>query len=637
MKRYFCIYSMLFIIFLQQTVLGENKNVSLVQIKPGPVLQKPFQHFSHPDVDITNYDAREGVVEGFADQAAINDLQKQGYIVEPLIPDMNALAAKLRKENYFSKFHSYPQMIEKMRQVVSNFPGIAMLQDIGDSYEKTVDRGGYDIWALKISDNVQEDEHNEADVLFMAAIHAREVITSEIIMTFLDYLIDNYNSDPYITHLVNNREIWLVPCVNPDGHEYVFTGDYDGGWSTTNPLTWRKNKQDNNKSGLFEPQYDGVDLNRNFGFKWGYDDFGSSPFADNDLYRGTAPFSEPESQAIRDFVKQHSFVISLMYHSYGRLWLYPWEYTDEQLPEPVLNSFTALADSCVKYNGYEAGNSATGAIYNVNGGTDDWLFGEQGIFAFTPEVGSREQGYFWPDTSLIDILTGENLGPNIFMAYAAGEEPIVANKSFKDYSVPVKQYDITASVKPPILLTGPASLDPAEFKVFYSYGKKVQFDSLLLDHLPTLDLYRAKIPGNGFAGTIYYYIQAKDSLGRTGTAPRGAPAALDSFVVSYPLHTTEENGFIVNGFTLAQNYPNPFNSGTRISFDLADKSYVNLTIYNRLGQKIKQLADNTFAGGSYNLFWDGADEANEKVSSGIYFYVLKSAGKSITKKMVYVQ
>ncbi len=637
MKKPVYLYIILCVFLQQYAAYGENSNISLVRIKPGPGQAKNFQQFQDTDVDVTHFDAREGVVEGFADGITIKNLQNQGYIIEPLIADMNSFAAKLEDENYFSKFHSYPQMLEKMQKVVKNFPGIAMLYDIGDSYEKTVNRGGYDIWALKISDNVAVDEENEADVLYMAGIHAREVITSEVIMTFLDYLINNYNADPYVTHLINNREIWLLPCVNPDGHEYVFTGDMSGSKGVSNPLTWRKNKQDNNRNGMFDPRNDGVDLNRNFGFKWGYDDFGSSSDSSNDLYRGAEPFSEPETQAIREFAGQHNFVISLMYHSYGRKWLYPWEYTNETLPEPALSTFTALADSCVKYNGYEPGNYSTGTIYKVNGGSDDWLFGELGIFSFSPEVGSWEQGSFWPDTSLVGIQTGENLGPNLFLAYAAGEEPVVENKSFKNYEMPQKQYAITASIRPPILLTDPAPLDPAELEVYYGYNQKDQFDSLLLEYLPDVDLYIAQIPGNDFSGTIYYYIQAKDSLGRTGCAPRGAPAALDSFVVMPPLQIPDEAGLPPNGFTLAQNYPNPFNAGTRISFELAANSFVNVTVYNRLGQKIKELAGNTYTAGKHHIFWDGRDETEKDVASGLYFYILTAGGQKIAKKLVYVR
>ncbi|MBN2413205.1 T9SS type A sorting domain-containing protein [candidate division KSB1 bacterium] len=637
MKKPVYLYIILCVFLQQYAGYGENSNISLVRIKPGPGLAKNFQQFQDTDVDVTHFDAREGIVEGFADGITIKNLQKQGYIIEPLIADMTAFAAKLLNENYFSKFHSYPQMLEKMQDVVKNFPDIAMLQDIGDSYEKTAFSGGNDIWALKISDNVAVDEENEADVLFMAGIHAREVITSEVIMTFLDYLINNYNSDPYVTHLIDNREIWLLPCVNPDGHEYVFTGDINGGQDVNNPLTWRKNKQDNNRNGTFDPWFDGVDLNRNFGFMWGYDDEGSKSYMGHELYRGAEPFSEPETQAIREFAGQHNFVISLMYHSYGRLWLYPWEYTNEKLPEPALSTFTALADSCVKYNGYEPGNYSTGTIYKVNGGSDDWFFGELGIFSFSPEVGSRDQGFFWPDTSWLGILTGENLGPNLFMTWAAGEEPIVENKSFKNYETPVQYYAVTASIKLPILLTDPAPLDPAEFKVYYGYNQKDQFDSLLLAYLPDVDLYTAKIPGNDFSGTIYYYIQVKDSLGRTGCAPRGAPAELDSFVVMKPLHTLDESLLTANGFTLAQNYPNPFNSGTRISFELDANGFVNVTVYNRMGQKIRELADNTFTAGTHHLFWDGADETGKEVASGLYFYILKIGKQKAVKKMVYVR
>ncbi|NIA31675.1 MAG: hypothetical protein GWP06_17420, partial [Actinobacteria bacterium] len=196
------------------------------------------------------------------------------------------------------------------------------------------------------------DDSTEADALFMSNIHAREIIVPEVTMYFMHYLIDNYGTDPYVTHLVNNREIWIIPTMNPDGHEYVFTGHIEVAihYTPSDPIWWRKNMRDNNNTGVFEWGFDGVDLNRNFGFNWGYDNSGSSPDPERSTYRGESAFSEPETQAIRDFVSKHHFVVSLSYHSYGRMWLYPWGYAKLNPPEPDSSTFVALGDSCVAYN-----------------------------------------------------------------------------------------------------------------------------------------------------------------------------------------------------------------------------------------------------------------------------------------------
>ncbi len=192
--------------------------------------------------------------------------------------------------------------------------------------------------------------------------------------------------------------------VNPDGHYYVELNH-----AGSSNSWWRKNRRDNG-NGTY-----GVDLNRNYSFEWGYDNVGSSPSTASETYRGSGPFSEPETQAIRDFVTAHSFTTWLSYHSYGELLLYPWGYIYGNTPDQDV--YEALGDSLVQENGYLAGNPASGAIYITNGDSDDWGYGQQSsknkIFAFTPEINSSAQGGFGPAESYIqptfDLLLPMNL------------------------------------------------------------------------------------------------------------------------------------------------------------------------------------------------------------------------------------
>jgi hypothetical protein len=121
------------------------------------------------------------------------------------------------------------------------------------------------------------------------------------------------------------------------------------------------------------------------------------------VYRGTGPFSEPETQAVRDFCASREFVMSLSYHSYGELILYPWGYAALNTMDHGL--FTALGDSLSQGNGYTAGNAASGAIYVTNGDSDDWLYGEtlikNPLYAFTVELNTYEAGGFAPPENLI--------------------------------------------------------------------------------------------------------------------------------------------------------------------------------------------------------------------------------------------
>jgi len=540
-KRFSLVFSL--VLFLMYSSLLADSTRKMVRIDLTGQPEQTVQQFLQLGVDITRYDKPGGYVN-----ALINDLQLQqisdlGFKTAILIPDADAFARQLRQDGYLENFRTYDQMLLEMQNLAANYPEIVKLDSIGESYERTVGRGGYIIWAMKISDNV-EIEEDEPEVYYFANIHAREIITPEIIMYFMHYLVENYGTDPYVTYLVNKRQIWLSPTVNPDGHEYVFTGSNIN--NDIDPVWWRKNKQDNNNNGMFDPPQsgaqpspDGVDLNRNFGYQWGYDNSGSSPNPSSDLYRGSGPFSEPESQAIRNFVNQHRFLITVSFHSYHPGWLIPWGYIKQYTPDH--QTYVVLADSCTAYNGYNAGCSweVLGSYYVVNGDTDDWLYGEQQeknkIFAFTPEVGSPSESIggsgFFPDIMYIEKQVLENQGPLLYLAYAAGEEPIIEPQLVHDSEDPVGPYQVNAQFKNPIVLTEEVALDESSFTIYYNTTGAPPFDSTSVTFTGITDKYIGYIPGQGNGVTIYYYFKAADVLGRTGFSPRLAPAKLYSFNV----------------------------------------------------------------------------------------------------------
>ena len=526
---------LLILLMLATSIHARNIPRKIIKVELKGKSRAELDQFYKLGLDITAVNRAEKSVNLLVNEEDLAQLSASGFKAEILLADADAFARSLRRSGYLEHFHTYDQMLQEMREIESQFPNIAKMEDIGDSYEKVIDRGGYDIWAIKISDNVAQVEA-EPEVLFMANMHAREIITPEIIMYFLHTLIDNYGTDPYITYLVNHRQIYLIPTFNPDGHEYVFSGsnvnDYD------DPLWWRKNKRDNNNNGRFDDWYDGVDLNRNFGYKWAYDNQGSSPSPSSNTYRGKSAFSEPESQAIRDFTYEHNFIISLSFHSYSQLWLYPWGY-EINLPTPDHEIFVALADCCVAYNNYTAELAAE--LYPVNGDTDDWLYGEQDkknkIFAFTPEVGNTAESIggwsgFFPDTSYIEKQILENQGPMFYLTYIAGEQPIIEPESLQNTENAVGPYAVKAIIKSPPVLTEPVDLIPASFKLYYNTkGLIAPFDSTLMVTTGNPNEYTGSIPGLGENIRIFYYLAAADAKGRTGHAPRVAPAQLFSFAV----------------------------------------------------------------------------------------------------------
>jgi len=223
------------------------------------------------------------------------------------------------------------------------------------------------------------------------------------------YLLENYDTDPFIQTLVNNTEMYFVPVLNPDGYVYNQSTSPNGGGM------WRKNRNPNGGGCT------GVDINRNYGYLWGYDNNGSSPDPCDETYRGEAAFSEPETEAVRDFCEMHEFKNALNYHTYSNLLLYPWGWTDEPCPDDDI--FFAHATLMTQDNNYTYGAGST-TIYPTNGGSDDWMYGEQTtknkIFAYTPELGGGNDGFWCPIDRIVPIAQ-ENMIQNILAAAFAGK------------------------------------------------------------------------------------------------------------------------------------------------------------------------------------------------------------------------
>jgi len=335
----------------------------------------------------------------------------QGIIVEDLILDLSTYyASRLtqsadRELGYGSMggYLTFSEIVESMDDLHIQFPDIVSEKDsIGASYE------GRTIWAFKISDNPDIDE-SEPEVFYNALIHAREPAAMMTTMHFAWELTERYNSDPVLTYLVNQRELWFVPVINPDGYVYNELISPNGGGMH------RKNRRPGCSSSP------GIDLNRNWGFQWGYDDIGSSPDSCSNTFRGDAPFSEPETQVIRDFVQAHEFQTIFNYHSYGNLLIRPFGYDPTvALPEPDGTFYQELGDDLTADNHYLFGTGDETVGYSVNGDAVDYMYGELGIINFTPEVGAWAEGGFWPPTEMIFELAEENMSMNTHLAGVAG-------------------------------------------------------------------------------------------------------------------------------------------------------------------------------------------------------------------------
>jgi hypothetical protein len=298
-------------------------------------------------------------------------------------------------------FLTLEEVVEDLDLMKAAFPGlITVRQSIGSSIENR------EIWMVKVSANPDVDE-DEPEVLYTGLHHGREPQSMTTLVYFMWYLLENYGDDPTVTDLLNTRELYFVPVVNPDGYKHNETTNPGGGGM------WRKNRRAN-ADGTY-----GVDLNRNYGYNWGYDNTGSSPTTTSETYRGTAAFSEPEVRALRDFVTPRTRLTTAVHvHSYGNIWIFPWEhkaniYTEDH---PL---FLGWCADMTQFNQYGYGSPLQAGSYVVNGGANDWYYGEQvakhKIYCFVAEVGSNSDG-FWPVPERIIPLADENVYPNLRIA-----------------------------------------------------------------------------------------------------------------------------------------------------------------------------------------------------------------------------
>ncbi len=330
-------------------------------------------------------------------------------------------------------YFTWQEMIDILDQMRAEYPQLISAKQIaGTSHENRP------IYWVRVSDNPDADEE-EPEILYTALHHAREPNSLSQMIFFLWYLLENYDSDPEVQYIVNNTEMYFIPCVNPDGYVYNETTHPEGGG------LWRKNRWVNPDNG----NTDGVDLNRNYGYNWGYDEYGSSGDPESNVFRGTAAFSEPETQAVRALANQHQFQIALNYHTYGNLLIHPWGYNDQPTAEDAI--FKGFGKIMTQDNNYLVGTGVETVGYIVNGDSDDWMYGEQTekprIFSMTPEVGPS----FWPTPQQIDELNKSVMRQNITAAelllnYVEAEEIDPQNNIFSDgqISLRAKQYGLQA-------------------------------------------------------------------------------------------------------------------------------------------------------------------------------------------------
>jgi carboxypeptidase T len=305
-------------------------------------------------------------------------------------------------------YRGYAAVVAELRAVAAARPDLVTLRDLGPSWETARDLADRRIWAARVTG---PGAVARPGVLYLGAYHAREVVAPELALRTLRLFVDSYGRDPLLTHLVDTRELWIVPIVNPDGYARVEAG---AEW-------WRKNgnptascgPSPGTSSNVVHP---GVDLNRNHSFAWNVGG-GASSEPCGETYQGPSAASEPETQAIQRLLTGAPFTTLISWHSYGNLVLWPWGYRAEPAgADPVLD---ALGGRLIGLTGYRGGPGGA-ALYLTTGELTDWAWGARGVGAITIEVGAAGDGVdgnpFTPPFRNVERYWSENKPAALYMA-----------------------------------------------------------------------------------------------------------------------------------------------------------------------------------------------------------------------------
>jgi hypothetical protein len=400
-----------------------------------------------------------------------------------------------------SNYHNYAEMTAEINQALADHPTLLHQQVIGTSHQ------GRNIVALKISDNAGTDE-SEPEVLFTHHQHAREHLTVEMALYLINEFTDKYATDSRIKNLVDSREIWIVPDMNPDGGEYdISTGSYAG---------WRKNRQPNSGSSNV-----GTDLNRNWAYNWGCCG-GSSGSTSSETYRGPAAESAPEVRVVANFVRTRvvggvqQIKTNIDFHTFSELVLWPFGYTYNNtapgMTQQEYDTFAALGTQMAATNDYTPEQASD--LYITDGSIDDWLWGDQRIYSYTFEMYPSSGGIngFYPPDEVIGRETARNRDAVLLLLdYSDCPSRVIGVSCDGTQPPPGPSFENTADVTIPdagaavsssIPVTGVAGNAPADLSVSvdikHSYRGDLQIDLVA----PDGSAYRLKNTSNDSADNV---------------------------------------------------------------------------------------------------------------------------------------
>ncbi|WP_041841291.1 M14 family zinc carboxypeptidase [Actinoplanes friuliensis] len=352
----------------------------------------------------------------------------------------------------FRQYNTPGGIRDELAATAARNPRLAKLITIGKT------RKGVPIQGVKVTRDARiVPDGRRPAAIYLGGQHAREWITPEMNRRLLHYVLDNYGKDAALTRLVDTTELYFLPVVNPDGYDFTFT---EG-----NRL-WRKNLRDNNGDGQITPG-DGVDLNRNFAEKWGYDNEGSSPDPASETYRGPSPGSEPETKALDGFFKKVQAEFLVNYHSAAELLLYGigWQVSTPS-PDDQIAIAMAGDDAHPAIAGYDPDISAE--LYTTNGDTDFHAQVRTGAIGFTPEMSTCETiSNLYPDDqwNAADCQSGFNF---------PDDEKLIQDEFVKNLPFALSVAKSAQTPDNPVSVVGRSTADLTVDAFDTSYGSRQQ-------------------------------------------------------------------------------------------------------------------------------------------------------------------
>ena len=279
-------------------------------------------------------------------------------------------------------YHTRAEVVTDLQGLEQAYPSLCKVYDLQSRYGAPLTNDGFRIYALRIS-NAPAVDQDKPNLVLSANTHANELAVIEVPLYAAERLLQAYGSDPQLTQLVDENQIWILPNLNPDGLEYTWNQNH----------LWRKNRRDNGDGTV------GVDMNRNYPFFWSQ--CGSSSNTASNTYHGTGPASEPEIQALLMFAEAEGFERLLDFHCQGPDVRHPYNnLCVAAIPATVRATMDPIQNAIANAMNYPAvGTCCCGTLM-------EWHFSAKGTMSFLVEFATCTNPYAQTAQELVNTWPG---------------------------------------------------------------------------------------------------------------------------------------------------------------------------------------------------------------------------------------